>query len=198
MVPLRRQSLPTAACVGGLELDSLARSARCIDSLMKAASVRLLSTETFSQGRLLLLFDGGIEEVERAQDAALHIGGQRVIDHFIIQALDPGVVAGLAGDLSAGFGAREALLFLETSSLCSQIRGLDAAFKAVECHLVGLRLGRGIAGKAISLLAGAQADLEAASLDFQTAAGAGFVESQLIPRPDEGPRWDLIFRPESS
>ena len=148
MVPLRRQSLPTAACVGGLELDSLARSARCIDSLMKAASVRLLSTETFSQGRLLLLFDGGIEEVERAQDAALHIGGQRVIDHFTIQALDPGVVAGLAGDLSAGFGAREALLFLETSSLCSQIRGLDAAFKAVECHLVGLRLGRGIAGKA--------------------------------------------------
>ena len=197
MIPLRSQSLPTAACVGGLELDSLARSARCIDGLMKAASVRLLSTETFSQGRMLILFDGGVEEVERAREAALHDGGQRVIDHFVIQALHPRVVAGLAGDLSPGLGGQEALLFVETSSLSSQIRGLDAAFKVVDCGLAGLRLGRGLAGKGIALITGAQADLEVASLDFQAAAGAGFLEFQLIPRPDDGPDWTALFRPEN-
>jgi len=165
--------------------------------LVKAASVRLLSTETFSQGRLLILFDGGVEEVERARDAALDGGGQRVIDHFVLQALHPRVVAGLSGDLTTGFSAQGALLFVETSSLCSQVRGLDAAFKAVRCRLAGLRLGRGIDGKGIALLTGEQADLEVAALDFQTAAGAGFLESQLIPRPDEGPHWDLLFRPEN-
>lgn len=196
MIPLGSQFLPTASCVGGLELDSLARSAHCIDALMKAAHVRLLCAQVFSQGRMLILFDGGVEDVERACDAALHGGGQRVIDHFVLQALHTRVVAGLAGDLSPRFGGDEALLFVETASLCSQVRGLDAAFKAVECELAGLRWGRGIGGKGIALLMGQQADLEVAALDFQGAAGAGFLESQLIARPDEGPAWAALFRPE--
>ncbi|MBM65066.1 MAG: hypothetical protein CMH55_02380 [Myxococcales bacterium] len=196
MIPLQSQSLPTASCVGGLELDSLARSARCIDSLMKAATVRLLCAQSFSQGRMLILFDGGVEAVERASDAALHCGGKRVVDHFVLQALHARVVAGLAGEMTASFEVDEALLFVETASLCSQIRGLDAAFKAVACGLAGLRLGQGIGGKGIAMLTGAQADLEVAALDFQASAGAGFLESQLIARPDEGPAWEALFAPE--
>jgi len=146
---------------------------------------------------MLILFDGGVEDVERALEAALHCGGQRVVDHFVLQALHVQVVAGLAGKVTQGFGGDEALLFVETASLCSQVRGLDAAFKAVDCQLAGLRLGRGIGGKGIALLTGKQADLEVAALDFQASAGAGFLESQLIPRPDEEPVWGALFRPET-
>lgn len=198
MIPLQSPSPAVADSMAGLELDSLARAARVIDSLLKAASVRLLCAQVFSGGRMLVLFDGDVESVDRSLKAGLSCGGQRVVDQLLIENLHRDLVMGLDGDLEAVDSGRDALLFLETASICAQIRGLDSALKSVPCQLAGLRLGRGIAGQAIALLTGGQADLEAARQAFEEAAGAGLIESQLIPRPDEGPDWGAMFRPETN
>jgi microcompartment protein CcmL/EutN len=87
----------------------------------------------------------------------------------------------------------DAILMVETETLVSTFRSVDAALKAVPVDLTSWRLGRGMAGRGVFALRGEHANLEAAEEAVVEAAGVGLRECQLIPRPDPLGFWSEPF-----
>ena len=187
--PTDASSVEALGCV---ELSSLARGGRLADDLLKAADVQLHSSRCFSGARHLVLFSGGVEAVSLAMDAALAVGADRVIDHALISGCHPRLGPALAGERDQ-LPRAYALLFVETDTLSASLRSLDQAFKTVPLSLIGLRLGRGVAGRGVYLLAGEHADLEAAQEVTSVSAAGALVDTELIPRPFEPGPWLGLF-----
>ncbi len=91
------------------------------------------------------------------------------------------------------FAADDAILLVETATLASTFRSVDAAIKAVPVALANWRLGRGIAGRGVFALRGEHANLEAAQEVIDESAGGGLLDCQLIPRPDPLGVWAQPF-----
>jgi microcompartment protein CcmL/EutN len=169
-----------------LEVGSLARGVVVADAVVKRAPVELLFCQPVSPGKYLILFAGGVAEVEEAQAAGAQAAGEQLIDRlFLPQAhaqLLPAIRAGAAGfpheaaDQTAGL--------VELHSVASALRCADAACKAAEVRLQLLHLARGIGGKAWFILRGDLESVEAAVLAASGAAGEGLLAgAEVIARP---------------
>ena len=75
---------PLADAVAAVELDGLARGARLVDDVLKAAPVRILCSEVYSGPRHMVLIDGEVEALSSAYDVALIVGGDRMVDSMIL------------------------------------------------------------------------------------------------------------------
>ena len=181
---------PLADALAAVELRGLARGARLVDDLLKAADVRVLASEVFSGARHLVLVDGGVESLGLAYDAALAVGGDRVVDAMILPHAHPALGAALGGTLMTRYDEDAAILLVETETLSSTFRSVDAALKAVPVALSSWRLGRGLGGRAVFALRGDHAHLEAAEEAVLDAAGGALLDVELIPRPDPAGLWE--------
>ena len=184
---------PLADALAAVELDGLARGARLVDDILKAAQVRVMMSEVYSGPRHLVLIDGEIEALHRAFDVALTVGSDRVVDAMILPHAHASMKAALRGQMMSSFDADEAILLVETETLAATFRSVDGALKAVPVALANWRLGRGIAGRGVFALRGEHANLEAAEEVIVEAAGGGLLECQLIPRPDPLGLWAQPF-----
>ncbi len=184
---------PLADAVAAVELDGLARGARLVDDVLKAAPVRILCSEVYSGPRHLVLIDGEVEALSRAYDVALIVGGDRMVDAMILPHAHLALKAALRGQMMSQFAADDAILLVETATLASTFRSVDAAIKAVPVALANWRLGRGIAGRGVFALRGEHANLEAAQEVIDESAGGGLLDCQLIPRPDPLGVWAQPF-----
>ena len=184
---------PLADALAAVELDGLARGARLVDDILKAAQVRVIMSEVYSGPRHMVLIDGEIEALSRAFDVALLVGGDRMVDAMILPQAHPLLKAALRGQMMTEFGREDAILLVETETLASTFRSVDVALKAVPVGLTNWRLGRGIAGRGVFALRGEHANLEAAEEVIVEAAGGGLLECQLIPRPDPLGLWAQPF-----
>jgi microcompartment protein CcmL/EutN len=175
-----------------IEIGSIARGLVAADAAVKRAPVELLECGPVSPGKYLLLFAGGVAEVDEAASAAKAAAGDSLLDALLLpQAhaqLLPALRAGAAG--LPGVAARregESVGVLELLTVASALRSADAACKAAEVELQVLHLARGIGGKAWFVLRGALTDVEAAMLAGQQVAGDGLIAgAELIaaPSPD--------------
>ena len=184
---------PIAEALAVIELDGLARGARLVDDLLKAAQVRVLASEVYSGPRHIIVFDGEIEALNRAYEVGLAAGETSVIDAMLLPQAHAGLVKALAGSFDRPVHGDDAILLVETETIAATLRGIDAALKAVPVVLSTWRLGRGIAGRGLFALRGEHANLEAAESVLLEAAGAGLRETQLIPRPDPLGLWSRPF-----
>ena len=169
-----------------LEVASLARGVVVADAVAKRAPVQLLECGPVSPGKYLVLFAGGVGEVEESMAAGVAAAADTLIDRlFLPQAhaqLLPAIRAGAAGlghdrhDDPAGI--------LEFVSVASGLRAADAACKAAQVQLQLLHLARGIGGKAWFILRGDLESVEAAVLAATQAAGDGLLSgAEIIARP---------------
>ena len=80
-----------------LELDSVARGLRALNALIKQSPVQILEANLIEPGRYLILFSGGVAEVEESHRVAKDVGCSAVVDEMLLPQVHPGVLDGLQG-----------------------------------------------------------------------------------------------------
>lgn len=200
MAPAAPGPLPSPPGGGGrldalalVELDSIARGYLALDALVKRAPVRVLEANLVEPGRFLLLFAGGVAEVEESFAAALERAEGGVVDRLLLPMVHPAVLPGLAGRvqvLGPEGQAPDTLGVVESRTVAAGLWACDRALKDAGVRLAGLRLAPALGGRLYFVVEGAQHDVEAA-LEAATAvlnAQNGLHRVECIARPHE----DLI------
>ncbi|MHB8875509.1 MAG: BMC domain-containing protein [Myxococcaceae bacterium] len=168
--------------IGFFELESIARGMVVADALVKRAPVTLSLAEPVTPGKYLLLFSGGVGEVEESFKEGLEIAGSTVLDKLFL----PQVAAGLVRALSAHFREEwgESVGIVETHTVASALLSADAALKRADCWLKRLHLAKGIGGKGYFTLTGelhmVEAALEGAAAAIEPSL---LLTTELIRRP---------------
>lgn len=176
----------TVEALALVELCSLARGLRCLDALVKKAPVTVLEANLVEPGRYLILFAGGVAEVEESYQEALSIGDTDVVDRMLLSEAHPHLVAGLRGQQRlASADDMDCLGVVEGLRVASTLRACDRSLKDAFVTLAGLRVTGGLGGKAYYVFYGAQHDVEAA-LEVGTAQlGDVLCRAECIARPHE-------------
>jgi microcompartment protein CcmL/EutN len=169
-----------------LEVASLARGVVVADAVVKRAAVQLLSCGPVSPGKYLILFAGGVGEVEESQAAGAAAAGESLVDRLFLPQAHPQLLPAIRAG-AGGFpheDAEEPAGLVELHSVAAALRSADAACKAAEVRLQLLHLARGIGGKAWFILRGDLTSVEAAVLAATQAAGDGLLAgAEVIARP---------------
>lgn len=166
-----------------VELDSIARGYRVVDALVKRAPVALLEANLVEPGKYLVLFAGGVAEVEESLDAAREVAADSLLDQLMLPFVHASVVPALRGLVQAE--APDTVGVIEAKSVASALEACDRALKDADVTLAGLRVTPGLGGKAFFVVHGLQHDVEA-SLEAAEAVlerRAALHRLELIPRP---------------
>jgi len=169
--------------IGALEFNSIARGIESADAMAKAAAVDIFTSRTICPGKYLTLIYGDVSAVNASIEAGKEIARGFVVDDFVIPNVHPDIFPALTG--TADIMDIEAVGVLETYSALTGILAGDAAAKAAPVSLIEIRIANGIGGKAILILTGDVASVEAsirAGIDAISHTGL-FVTSVVIPSP---------------
>ena len=145
-----------------IEMGSIAQGYAVADRLVKAAAVELLLVEPVSPGKLVILFSGGVAELDIAHREGMLLAGDDLIDHLFLPGVHESVLRVLG---TPGGSPVDALGILECSTVAAGLLAADAAAKASDATLVEIHAAVGIGGKTTILLTGTTADAEAALED---------------------------------
>ena len=152
---------PLGDALGLLETSSIAAGVRAADEVLKAAPVELLEAVPVSPGKFLVIFCGGVAEVEASLIAGRRFAAEHIVDELFLPRVHPFVAPAIAGRDVVATGP--AIGIVETLSVASAIVGADAAAKTAEVRLLELAPGRGIGGKGFFTMTGDVASVEAAA-----------------------------------
>jgi microcompartment protein CcmL/EutN len=171
--------------LGMLELSSIARGITCADAIVKKAPVRILQNHPISPGKFLIVFVGGVAEVEESLQAGLNLAQSLVVDRLFLPQADAQLAPLIAGGGPIG-GPTDAAAIVETTSAISAVLSADAAAKAAQVLLLDLRLGQGLGGKGFFTMTGDLESIESAVAAAEAAIDPRFkVGVEIIPRPHE-------------
>ena len=166
-----------------LELDSIARGYRALDALVKEAPVSVVQANLVEPGRFLILFGGGVAEVESSHRVGREIGAECLRDEVLIPFVRPEIWSGIAG--AHRTGDFDTIGIVEGSSVAAILASCDQALKMADVALCGLRLSPALGGKAYYVFEGLQHDVEAA-LEAGTAVLTErdrYVKAETVARP---------------
>src|SRR5712692_9261489 len=125
-----------------LEIESIARGMVMADAVLKRALVEIEISEPTTPGKYLLLFSGGIAEVEESMKAGVELAGSTLLDKLFLPQPATGLGRALRGQFLAY--CQECIRIVETLSAASSLSSSDSALKLAEVQLRQLRLARGI------------------------------------------------------
>ncbi len=173
--------------VGAIELSSIGVGYQVQDAVLKAAQVDVLIARTICSGKYLLVFGGGVSDVEAGMDTAVKTGGDAVIDFLTVANVFEGVFPAMGQSVVLQSGNVGALGIVETFSAVSALVAADFAGKAANVTLFRLHLAMAMGGKGLLLMTGSVSDVTAA---VQAATDAvrkrGLLVSEtVIPRPNQ-------------
>ena len=143
-----------------LELDSIARGWRVLDAMVKESPITVVEANLVEPGKFLILFGGGVSEVESAHAKGLAVGADAVLDQVLLPHAHPRVWACLRGHET--FHDIDCAAIVEGRSIARTILSADTAVKAADVRLCALRVTPALGGRAYYVLTGAQSDVEAA------------------------------------
>lgn len=169
-----------------LEVSSLARGVMVADAVAKRAPVELLECGPVSPGKYLVLFAGGVAEVEESSAAGAATAADLLLDRLLLpQAhaqLLPAIRQGPRGFAHATRSDPAGIV--ELVSVAAALRSADAACKAAAVRLQFLHLARGIGGKGWFVVRGDLHSVEAAVLAATQAAGEGLLAgAEIVAAP---------------
>ncbi len=169
--------------LGLIETSSIARGMVVTDAMVKKAPVTLVLARTISPGKFIILVSGEVAEVEEAMLIGVATAEQTLVDRLQLSQVAPELIGALDRHVEY---PTDAVGIVETFSVASSLLAADAACKAANVQLCELRLGDGLGGKAYFVLAGTQADVEAALFAAETVIPAGLLLArELIARPHD-------------
>jgi microcompartment protein CcmL/EutN len=168
-----------------LETESIAAGVRAADELLKAAPVHLVEACPISPGKFLVVFCGGVAEVEASLEAGRAACAGTLADELLLAQVHPGVAPAVArAESDAPVGA--ALAVVETASVASAVLGGDAAAKAAEVRLLEIAPGRGIGGKGFFTVTGDVGAVQAAAAAARAVIDrrGTHVRTEILTGPD--------------
>ena len=173
--------------LGVLEVGTIARGVVSADAGLKRSPAILLHSRAVSGGKHLVFFEGGVAEVEEAMFAAKLAAGDQLLDRVELAAADDQVWPMLGApvtpvDWSADADA-EAVVIIETRTVCAAIAAADAACKVASVMVRDTRFAIDLAGKAFFTLTGSLDSIEAAALAARDAANDRLVALEVIAQP---------------
>jgi microcompartment protein CcmL/EutN len=176
------------------ELDSVASGLRVLDVLVKQAPVEILEANLVEPGKFLILFAGGVAEVDESHKAVVSDYSSAVLSSLKLPLVHSAIIDGLRGvenRLSI-----DTLGVVEGSNVATTLEACDRSLKDADVTLCGIRVAIGLGGRAYYVVSGTQSDVDA-SVD----AGRTVLEkkeslhrTEVIARPhDEMLPW--LLRP---
>lgn len=150
-----------AEALAMIEVDSVARGLRALDALVKQAPVQVLEANLIEPGRFLLLFAGGVAEVQESYGAALLVSCEGTVDKMLLPWAHPALLGGLRG-LEDRDGELDTIGVIEGLHVAGTLEACDRSLKEAEVRLAGMRVTGGLAGRAYYVVHGVQHDVEAA------------------------------------
>ena len=182
--------------LGVLEIATIARGVVAADAGLKRSPAILLHSRAVSGGKHLVMFEGGVAEVQESFDAALRVSGDLLLDRVLLSAADPQVWPMLEAPIAppdwAGDGAAEAVAIVETKTVCAAIAAADAACKIADVVVRDARFAVDLAGKAYFTLTGTLDAIEAAAGAANAAADQRIAGLEVIAQPSPDLRGRLF------
>ena len=182
--------------LGVLEISTIARGVVAADAGLKRAPAVLLHSRAVSGGKHLVMFEGGVAEVEEATGAARALAGDLLLDRVELAAADAQVWPMLGAPIAppdwSGDATAEAVAIVETKTVCAAIAAADAACKVAFVIVRDTRFAIDLAGKAYFTLTGTLDAIEAAAAAAQAAAGERLVGVEVISQPSPDLRGRLF------
>ena len=177
-----------------LEMDSVAGGLSALDTLVKRAAVHVLEANLVEPGKFLILFEGGVAEVQECHTVVREQYGEQLISEMFLPMVHSDLVAGLRG---VEFRERpDTLGVVEGLDVATTLQAADRALKDASVLLCGIRVCTGLAGRAYFVVSGLQHDVEAsvaAACDVLNSMER-LHRSEVIARPhDEMVAW--LLRP---
>jgi microcompartment protein CcmL/EutN len=179
---------PVEDALALLEFESVAGGLRALDALVKRAPVTVLEANLVEPGRFLVMFCGGVAEVDESYTEAREVAEGQVLDQMFLPYAHPILLAGLRGqdDLRSA-DELDTLGVIEGGRVACTLEACDRALKDAGVALTGIRVAGGLGGRAYFLVHGAQHDVEAAiEVSTEVLEAAGHLHRvECIPRPHE-------------
>lgn len=167
-----------------VEVDSVARGLRALDALVKKAPVAVLEANLIEPGRFLVLFAGGVAEVDEAYRAACDVAGDGMVDRMLLPMAHEALLDGLRGVERRGTaGELDTLGVIEGNRVAGTIEACDRSLKDADVGLVGIRVAGGLGGRSYYVVAGALHDVEAAIDAGAAVLGDRLHRTERIARP---------------
>ena len=166
-----------------LEIDSIARGYRALDALVKESPVTIVAANLVEPGKFLLLFGGGVAEVDAAYAVGVAVAADSLLDHVFLPGVHPRIWTALAGTTIRR--DVDTIGVIEAASVAGVIEAADRSIKEADVALLGLRISPGLGGKGFYVVDGQQYDVEAA-IEAGTAVLSGrgkLVRAERIARP---------------
>ena len=166
-----------------LEMDSVAGGLSALDTLVKRASVNVLEANLVEPGKFLILFDGGVAEVSECHAVVRERYEGQVLSEMLLPMVHASLVAGLRGE--EHLKSPDTIGVVEGTDVATTLRSADKALKEAAVRLCGIRVAKGLAGRAYFVVSGVQHDVEAgvaaavSILDID----ARLHRAEVIPRP---------------
>jgi microcompartment protein CcmL/EutN len=154
--------------LGILEIATIARGIVVADVALKRAPAILLASRAVSHGKHLVMLEGGVAEVDEAMSAARLAAATALIDSVELAYADAQVWPMLGAPVAAPDWSHdptsEAVLIVESATVCGAIAAADAACKVSAVTVRDVRLAVDLAGKAYFTLTGTLDAVQAAEL----------------------------------
>ena len=173
----------TSDALALIEFDSVASGLRAVDVIVKASPVEVLEANLVEPGKFLVLYVGGVAEVEASQLAVKEEFATSIRAEILLPMVHPDLVHALRG--SEDREHPEALGIVEGSDVAHTLVAADRSLKDASVRLVGIRVAVGLGGRAFYVIRGALHDVEAG-----VASGLSILEAA-----DRVYRTEIIARP---
>ena len=182
--PEIRADIPMGPAIGLLELCSVARGVEVADAVLWEGRIQLLVSTSVQPGKYVMLFTGGVQDVEVALERGREVAGEDLVDELWIPNVHPQVELGLRREGVLN-GEIDALGVVETTSVASAVLSADAALKRATIDLLELRIANGLGGKSYYTLTGEVSDVRSSvAAGAMVASERGHLAREVvIPRP---------------
>lgn len=182
--------------LGVLEIGTIARGVVVADAALKRAPAILLSSRAVSGGKHLVMLEGGVAEVEEAMAAGRLAADHHLLDRVELAAADDQVWPMLGAPVAPPDWTddpdAEAVVIIETATVCAAIAAADAACKVAQVTVRDVRFAVDLAGKAYFTLTGSLDAIESAAAAARAAADAKLVGAEIIAQPSPDLRGRLF------
>ena len=171
--------------IAGIENRSVASGIRCADAMAKQAPISVMKAGTVHNGKYLILIGGSVAAVEEAYQAGLSVTDDYLVDCVLLPDAHDQVRNALLG--TRQLCSEESLGILETITVATLIKAVDAGIKGTDVQLLELRLADDLGGKAVAFINGRIEEVEAAiSIARSSVKDEQFwFTDQIIPRLNE-------------
>ncbi len=146
-----------------IEVDAVASGLRALDTLVKRPPVHLLEANLVEPGRFLILFEGGVAEVEEAHQAAVEQAGEALVGDMMLPFAHASLLHGLRGhEVRADPDGYDTIGVVEGTGVAALLEACDRSLKQALVSLTGIRVAGALGGRAFFVVHGTQHDVEAA------------------------------------